>query len=754
MLEFEVTNSTSSRGDTVTSGGIDFPVSDAADSLLLFVSYIQPSGLSASISTPTGATPVGSATALAVFSFAGGSTGSASFTFSTNPCSFTAWMVRVKYQKSTSPYSAASTATASGLSHLINASSGAPYANAVFIAAIAATTMPSGGVGFDAAESITDFDGNRLWNSDDFSIPDTVLSALNVAYKVAAAASDGKSLTWSSLGTQFPFPTSASSSMVGFWVSPSQAPSAPTVTAPATNGKFTVGSTQRIQWTPATDPNIAAASLTYKVYASGNGITYTLLTTTSAGVLYYDWNTAGSSPGNWTIKVVANNGTDDGAPGYSGTFALYADVAPGAPSELSPTGYISQDARDFTWTGNYPDFDTQKAYKLDYSSSADMSSPTSTGKITSTAALKSWAASSGILASTGQKYWRVATYGNVDDTQGEWSAPVPVYVAAKPATPTITSSSTATSAAWTVTFTGIAHSSFRHRWVLSGDVRFNQVITSSAFSFAAPFNLATGQVWDVYVSVIDPVTGLESAEAHQTLTVTYTGPAKPTLTLTVINALGAVQCEIDDADTCDHFRLYRYKTSEGASTAILISPKIGQSAKKATFLDSQIESDAEYSYYARAFKVTTLGFTDSDVETATASFTNLFLHIVTKTSATGNAGLSTSVMISGGEVIERINKKQRSEGHSGRDKMLTYAGQSVYTELVFDCLIPRTDTATFEVLQSIFNALKGKTVACFRDQHGHKIFGKFLELPKIDSRTDVRFSLRAIEENHKEEFAR
>jgi hypothetical protein len=752
-IEFFPQDSTSSGGIGASSAYCDLPFSESADKLILVITYRQYNGLSTTLNTPTvGATTadtIALGTGIGIFEFDGGLSGSANFTFSTNPSDFRARCMRMKGQKTASPYSAGYTANTFGLSHTIIAGTTAPNPGAVFFAVITCPTNTPYGEIFESPDNLIAEPGEMF----DVPLGWEPHSSLSLAVRYAEEAGDVGSHTWNSRGYRNDVigGFSISGAVVGFWIIPLQAPSAPIVTAPATNGKFTVGSTQTISWTGATDPNVDTEDLIYKVYKSAdNGNSYTLLTTTAAGVLSYAWDTTGSTAGNYKIKVVANNGTDDGQPGYSGTFQLFADTAPSAPINLLPFGYISQAARTFTWQAVNPDFDTQSHYELEWDNDPAFGSSSTTGTVASTTSAHAFLASTDILSSLGTFYWRVRTKGAVDGTFGPWSATQTVIVAAAPATPTITSSNTATTAIWPVTFTAIAHTQFRHRWILSGTERFNGIVQSSAFAFSSPFTLANGEVWTLKVSVFDPTTGLESAEASQTLTVTYTGPATPTLAVTEVD--GGFQLQVTNSvpSDIDHTRIYR---SHNSGDYELASPKLGPNA---LYIDNHVANDLDddynaYSYKARSFKVTTLGYTDSLASSQVGvDLQYLYLHVVDRTSTTSNAGLKVRLDIEG-EIIKKFVKNHRSVAFTGRTEFVTMAGQARHAELTYNVVIPRNDTTTFPALKACYDA---NATLCIKDPDHNLYFGRIPVLPREDDLATNRFSITFIEEDFREGYRR
>lgn len=748
-----------SDGYLATTGGCVVPESNVADDVVLFISFFQNDGLTTSLNAPTiGATTgdlIASASRVAAYRFDGGLIGTAQFSFATNPASFRAFFVRVSGLASASPYSAGFSASPSGPPYAISAGTTAPEPGAVFVALIGPTGYPFGNeesvsVGFDSPDSI--FDADEDFNPVDGGFGGggfRIVMPLNVAVRYAEDAGDIGFHSWTAVFSVIG--ATIGTSIAGFWISPLQAPSAPVVTAPETNSKHTVGSTQRITWESATDPNVDTEDLIYKVHVSNNhGISYELLTTTSPAVLFYDWDTTTYGAGTWMVKVVANNGTDDGEDGLSGEFQLFADVSPGAPTGLNPTGYISQAARTFTAIANNPDFDILSAYEIEWDTDPAFGSASTTGEEVSGTLAHAFSASTDILSVLGTQYWRVRTKGEVDNTFGQWSLPATVNVAAAPATPTITSSSTANKAFWPLTFTAIAHTQFRVRLELSGNVRLNTIVQSSAFSFTTPFGLLDGEVWDVYISVFDPVTGLESAEANQTLTVTYTGPAQPDIDVVALD--GAFQLAITNPvpGDVDHNRIL---VSHNGGDFVLASPKLDPNAlyQYHTAANDLFNDYNEYVFKARAFKVTTLGITDSDPSSGQGlTLDGLYIHVVDKVSTTSNAGLRVKLMTTG-PIIKRFVKKHRSVPMKGSTQFKTYAGQFKQTVLVYNVVIPRDDTTTYPALKACFDANR---TLCARDSDHNIVFGRILDLPREDDLAKNQFTLTFMQEHFTEAYTR
>jgi hypothetical protein len=749
-ISFDIANATYSDGTHVTSGGCDFPSSTTDDTVLLLLSYINVSGNTTSITaTPSGATARASNTStgagIAIYSFAGGTTGTTSFAFSTNPASFRAAMITVSGLKASSPFSSQSQASTSGTTHTMNSTGTAPYADAVFFGAIAMSAPAGTSNGyFYSADEIYNGQGNYFSDVDGLGT-NQIIAALNIAYKVATASGASSSLAWASYNTAFNTAASLSAAATGFWLSPSQAPTVPSLITPIANEKITVGRTYSITWNTSTDPNIAAASLQYQIqYSNDGGLSWTnVVSLTSAGVATYSWNTSGLAPGTYKLKIRAYNGTEYSAYSQGSFFYLLADAPPLPPTNLSPSsGVIDRTASQvFTWTFN-DEGDTQKSYYIEYSANADMSSSSNTGEQTSGTSSHTF---SGGTFTAGQVYWRVKTKGIVDSTYSSFSAIASVLAASPPSAPNITAPTAGSPPSVgtpTITWTSTGQEQYRIQ-IKQGTPYVYQGgwVIGTQKSVTSPYTFANGVSYTLYLAIKD-VNGLASTEDSETFTPSYTGPATPTITVTGINATGAVQISIANSDTPAYTYIYRYVTSAGASSAIRISPSLGADA---TYIDNNCKSGVSYTYFARSF-VSSGGYSDSSTAAVTLSLSYLHLHTISRTSTTSNAAIS-AVLLNPGKINKAIINPQRQVQFTGRSSDETLFSQSSYEQVTYNVLINQSEILTEGLIDSIIAA---QTSVCVRDQAGNRIIGKLSKIPYADTHFGIEFQLVATQEDYSE----
>lgn len=742
-IEYITENSIPSKGWRVSSGGCELPPSETTNLLLLCIVFGNDLGLSTTLNTPTvgvvSGTLVASSARSAVYSFPGGTTGTAQFTFSTNPASFQAIAVVEKGQKTTSPHSSGYSASTSGFVHTLSAGTTAPFPGAVFFA-VAGSGASISGVTMDSPDNIVVIGGGP-------DLPSIVVTALSAAVRYAAAAGDPGVHSWSS--TFGGSPVNVFAGLCGFWVSPLQAPSPPVVITPATNDQITAGKTVDITYTASTDPNFASSALTYQAsYTNNNGITVNVIGTAAAGVLTIAWNTTGLSPGLYKVYVRGYNGTDYGEYGVSGEFRIYADTVPNPPTQLAPTGYIAKDQNQrFSWKANNPDADTQSAYELMWDNDPAFGSSSTTGTVASANEFHDFTANNDILSTADTFYWRVRTKGFVDNTFGGWSQIATVITRNAPATPNITAptaGSPPTVGQFTGIFTSTGHVEYAYR-VVQGSLSYSSGwLPGSVTSFLIAISVANSVACTLYVKIKDSF-GLESAEDSETFTPSYTGPTTPLLDLTTNEIDGTIQCAITNPVTVAavYSRIKRWEDGEAESTAIWITPRLPNNS---TFIHSQAAAGVTYNFRAVAF-LATGGYTESTIETATVEFTELQIHTVTKSLTTGDAELSVSISIEG-KTSDKIEKNQESVAHLGRTKYLTYAGVSGnYERMIYNCFIPRSDTQTIDKLLAI---LAADRLIWSGDRNGRALFGRFLNVDLNRIQTSDRFSLEVIEQRHRE----
>lgn len=579
-------------------------------------------------------------------------------------------------------------------------------------------------------------------------VQDPAGAELTVCWKLLGAAGATGAINTTSISANSGALQAANGQAIAVAISPSQAPSRPTVVAPVAGEIITIGRTYTLQNTAATDPAIASSSLTYAwEYTLNDGIDWASIGTTAAGVLTKSWNTTGLGASVVVrVRVRANNGTDNGPWAESGTFELRANVAPQKPINLRPTGIVNKGfATDFEWDHVDPG-DPQAVYEFQYSSNADMSSPTSTGSVSSAVELKNFAANTGLLATAGTRYYQVRTKGEVDSSFGPWADPVTAIISTPPAAPNITAPTAGvppTTGKPTVTFTSGGHVQYRYRLVKSAiQVYDSGWIASPLTSFVLAVSLINLATYTLYLAVKDS-TGLASTEDSKTFTVTYTGPATPTLDATALDSEGKIQLVITNSDSPTKQHILAYSTDDGPTSAIRITPDLQPDA---VWFDTTAASGKEMNYFVRAY-VSTGGFTDSSVETVTQTLTGVWIGKHTKTSTTSNADgsllnfLLTSSLPTNKESYAPMRFK-------GRSKQVAAFGRGKLKTLECSCEELPADASDTKALRAL---LRTTATLVIRDNKGRAILGKVSRFAFQDYFEHNRFTFTATRESYSEE---
>lgn len=410
------------------------------------------------------------------------------------------------------------------------------------------------------------------------------------------------------------------------------APSAPAWVFPTAGSTHTIGRSKTLDWLDSTDPNTPSNSLTYAVEISTNNqSSWSSVGTTSAGVTQLSYDFSGKSANSVTyLRVKASDGSLDSAWSVLGPLTLATDVAPGAPTSLSPSSGAFDIAQPLTmtWVFNDPG-DTQGGYTIDWGTNG-ISWP-NTATVTSTTSSHTFSAST---FSAGNVYVRVKTK-DAGSTFGPYAQVGPLTASTKPSTPTITSPTnggTSGSAQPTVTWTSTGQASYELSITTTADVQLwtSGLTASVATSRQVGLGLQNGTSYKVklYIKNSD---GLASDTASNTFTVTFTTPGTPTLTISPSTTYGynlvtvTNPTPLGSQPAATYNEIWRYETSAGSGTAIRIATGVGSTALTGYFKDRTASSGVQYSYYARAFAASGL-FAQSAAATATLTLDRLWLH--------------------------------------------------------------------------------------------------------------------------------
>jgi len=284
-------------------------------------------------------------------------------------------------------------------------------------------------------------------------------------------------------------------------------------------------------------------------------------------------------------------------------FLADANAAPNAPTLTAPVGNVTIDRnvlQRFSWTFSDPDAgQTQSKYDLQYRLVGAGTWTTVTG--TTVNNFHDFAAAT---FAAGAYEWQVRTYDNLG-LVGLYSASGFFTAGNLPAGPTITApvnNSTIATASTTLTWSYPTQQAHQVRVLDAADAIiydsgvFEQPATRSAF-LELPTNNVTRKL---QVRVRDA--GLFSPYSTVTVTVSYTSPATPTVTVVSNNSTGAISVTathpapgagVPTVTSVDVYRRLIVETGDGIRVAAARTPT-------STFLDYAVASGQPYEYRVRA----------------------------------------------------------------------------------------------------------------------------------------------------------
>lgn len=330
--------------------------------------------------------------------------------------------------------------------------------------------------------------------------------------------------------------TEASANVVLLSIKPFSGPSRPIITAPVDAETITIGRTYSITWTASTDPNIAQSALTYGLdYSLNDGLTWTVITAaTSAGAVTHAWNTTGipATP-QAKLRIRAFNGTEFGTYDTTGRIILATDVTPGAPINMHGEQPDGTTVTLFDRTlvllvkGTFSDLgDVMTGYQLDWGTDG-VTYGTASGTVTTSVFTHSFPLAT---FANGLVYFRART----KDTAGTFGpyAYFTLTAATPPAAPNITAptaGSPPTAPLPTITWTSTGQTHYKITITQGGTVRYaGSFVTSSALSVTSPFPFLNDTLYTLILAYKDS-SGLTSPSDSETFTVSFVGPATPTI---------------------------------------------------------------------------------------------------------------------------------------------------------------------------------------------------------------------------------
>lgn len=522
-------------------------------------------------------------------------------------------------------------------------------------------------------------------------------------------------------------------------------PGAPTVVAP--NGGETWNAQHTITWNAATDSDTAQANLRYHIQLStNNGAAWKdIVALTNAGATSYAYDFS-NEPETSTakIRIRAYDGNSYGPWDESnGVFTIKHNQAPTAPTNLSPNGGTPVDRASvvrLSWQHNDPNSnDPQSKFDLQWR-------PVGTGTwntVTQVTPNQYWDAPAGTFP-RGNIEWQVRTYDQAG-LSGPYSSQATFFAGDKPSTPTIVSpanGSTVPVARPTLQWSSADQVAYQAQvlnmanavlWDTGEVVSTNKAVTIG-------YDLANNTQYKLRVRIKN-ADGLWSDWTTITVTVSYTPPAVPVLTITNDETNGRIRIAITNPSpqgtepNVVSNDLYRRKTGETTWTRIKTGiPNSG------IYDDYAAVSGDTYEYMARAWGDNGT-FTDSLPSSGHIALKGVWLHCVDDPDGTAH-----QFALSSGNSDE-----WRADGSlmkfAGRKRPVAVFGENEDGRIVANLQMLR-NRGDREALQNIVSR---KTTVCYRDNRGRKMFGVILQLPSNDTFYGYSVQVSIDEIDYKEE---
>jgi hypothetical protein len=218
-------------------------------------------------------------------------------------------------------------------------------------------------------------------------------------------------------------------------------------------------------------------------------------------------------------------------------------------------------------------------------------------------------------------------------------------------------------------------------------------------------------------------------------------PATPTLSITTFASDGFNTLTIGNLDAAG--RIERANANETGGEFIIIAE--GLEVGTAYFDDHNIGSGQQYIY--RAIAVDGSNTAISATASATITLQDQFIHGVSKNSASSNAipGTSLPLMVRPPHGWA-FGRSMQSFGMAGAGKPTLVQSDIETAEITLDTLITQANDTNREAFRSLYNR---KTVCCFRDTLGNKVFFVFTSAPESFSglHVDIPLGIQKIDYN-------
>jgi hypothetical protein len=524
-----------------------------------------------------------------------------------------------------------------------------------------------------------------------------------------------------------------------------QKPSAPTVLAP--NGGETWNALHTIRWSPGTDPDTPQSQLQYQIQlTTNNGRSWKdIVPLTSAGATSFDYDFSNEPETSLArVRIRTYDGVSYSAWDESnGVFTIKHNQAPTAPTNLSPNGGTPVDRASvvrLSWQHNDPNSnDPQSKFDLQWRPVGGATWNT----VTQATPNQFWDAPAGTFPRGGIE-WRVRTYDQ-EGLSGPYSDQALFFVGDKPATPTIISpanGSTVPIARPTLQWSSADQVAYQTQVLnMANAVLWDTgEVSSSNKAVTIDYDLANNTQYKLRVRIKN-ADGLWSNWTTITVTVSYTPPAVPVLTITNDETNGRIRIAITNPSpqgtepNVVSNDLYRRKTGETTWTRIKTGiPNSG------IYDDYAAASGVTYEYMARAWGDNGT-FTDSLPYPGHITLKGVWLHCIDDPTGTVHR-----FALSSGNSDE-----WRTDGSlmkfAGRKRPVAVFGENEDGRVTANLQMLR-NRGDREALQNI---VQRKTPVCYRDNRGRKMFGVIFQLPSNDTFYGYTVSVSIDEIDYKEE---
>lgn len=493
----------------------------------------------------------------------------------------------------------------------------------------------------------------------------------------------------------------------GYWYEKTTLAETATITAP--NGGETVDKTYNIAFTPSNSALSTEISL-----SQDNGQTWKVLGTAAAGAVSFSYDfTNETESAQCLIRARTVDGSNYGAYDQSdGVFTICHNVAPTAPTNLSPSSVAIDRTKVQRLSWKHNDTDAQSKFDLQYSVDG-----TNWTTVTQTSTDEFWDASANLFAA-GTIYWKVRTY----DSQGLVSpySTQAAFTAANPSNnPVITSPTNSIPVArpqiqWTQPDQAdyqinILDNLSNIVWDSGDTVSTNRQAVCGA-------DLLNGGTYTIKVKT-KSAAGLWTDWASTTLAVSYTPPAIPTIETMIDNDRCSIELDITHPTPTgtqpevSYSDIFRSKANE--NNFIRIATNIAN-----TFIDYTAQPEQIYEY--RVKEIGSNGTSSlSDIVQASANMEDAQLALTSDYT----------------QYIDLVVEPQRQEKYgkqgiqvqfAGRELPVTYWQEGKTRELPISYRIDNLD-----MLYALDDT--GETLL-YRDNRGRKIF---CTIPSQISTTDI-----------------